>query len=84
MDIALIKLIKAPCIQEYRWHGDKLFIWVADYDWANFKEILKKLCNFDDGGIPARIQEDCIYIDLGDTEIMDDYFEELKVAFPED
>lgn len=58
MDIALIKLIKTPCIQEYRWYGD-------------------------DGGIPARIQEDCIYIDLGDTEIMDDYSEELKVGFPE-
>ena len=84
MDIALIKLIKAPFIQEYRWQDDRLLIWIADYDWADFKANFKELCSFDDGGIPARIQEDCIYIDLGDTEIMDDYFEELKVAFPED
>lgn len=84
MDIALIKLIKAPCIQEYRWHGDKLFIWVADYDWTNFKEILKKLCSFDDGGIPARIQDGYIYIDLSETELLSDYFEELRAGFSEE
>lgn len=84
MSIALIKFIKTPYIQEYRWHDDKLSIWVADYNWADFKEILEGLCDFDDGGIPAHILKDCIYIDLGDTENMDDYFEELKAGFPED
>lgn len=83
MDTALIELIKTPLIEEYSWHDDSLYIWVADYNWSSFKTTFKKLVGFDDGGIPARIQDDCIFIDLSKTEILGDYFDELKVGFPE-
>ncbi|WP_430490980.1 hypothetical protein [Lactiplantibacillus pentosus] len=83
MDTALVEFIKTLFIEEYRWDGDSLYIWVADYNWSSFKTIFKKLVGFEDGGIPARIQDDCIFIDLSKTEFLGDYFEELKVGFPE-
>lgn len=82
-DTAIIEFIKTPYIQEYQWHSDSLLIWVADCDWQPFKLVLSKLCNFEDGGIPARIQDDYIYIDLSETELLSDYFEELRAGFPE-
>lgn len=43
MDTVLVELIKTPFIEEYRWNGDSLYIWVADYNWSYFKTIFKKM-----------------------------------------
>lgn len=82
-DVELIEFIKTPFIQEYQWQDDGLLIWVSDYEWADFKANFKELCSFDEGGIPAQLQENCIFIDLSKTEFLNDYFEELKAGFPE-
>lgn len=89
-ELELYKLIMTPdesdkdilYVQEFGWVNDSEFLVWVSYIWM--KEFIDQLTNifgyeiFDDGGIDANVQCDCICIDL--CEVIDDSI--IEVAFP--
>lgn len=63
-EIQFYKFI-ADVANEMRWEGDMLLIWIPSYLVEEFIEKLE-YDSADDSGYEARIQSDCICVDIAD------------------
>ena len=93
-ELELYKLIMTPdsddldisYVDEFGWEHDGSFgVWVSKIWWDEFINGLSMIFGaslFDEGGFDAKIQEDCIYIDL--AEILSGYSVNLENIFQKD
>ena len=93
-ELELYKLIMQPdeddpdisCVDEFGWIcGEEFCVWVNLLFFKDFMERFKEIFGsevFDEGGIHAKIQEDCVCFALED--IMEWYGVELENVFPKD
>ena len=93
-ELELYKLIVTPDVEDLEvsyvdesgWVRDTGFcVWVNDNWWGEFISELTEIFGsslFDEGGIDAKIQEDCIFINL--SEALDGYDIDLECAFPKE
>lgn len=74
-------------ISEYHWNNGELLVFVSNYNFADFMKLFRKnYCLFEDGGMNAYLQDDCVCIPGFDRhlECIGLDMEEIKEIFEEE